>query len=386
MNITHICLCGVSYTENYNYQENYLTKYHSLAGHKVSVITTQYCWDHSKQVKCLDSNYTNQYGVTVFRIPYALKIPFFFNRFIGIFHGLNPLLYNLKPDIIFIHNCQFQDVCKIIKYKKKHPHTKIYIDNHADFSNSAQNWLTRELLYKRYWKKCFKAIEPFTECFYGVLPARVDFLQRIFNTPPSKTKLLLMGADDYEVSKVLSSNTSNEIREKYGIAPDDFVIITGGKIDHAKKQTLLLMEAVKNLKDSKVKLLVFGSLEEDLQDQFYRLCDDNTIHYAGWINGNESYAYFAAADLAVFPGRHSVYWEQVAGLGIPMVCKYWDGTTHVDMGGNVIFLHEDSVSEIQSVLSELIEKPELYHSMKDVALKGKAIFSYENIAKKSIEN
>ena len=43
-----------------------------------------------------------------------------------------------------------------------------------------------------------------------------------------------------------------------------------------------------------------------------------------------------------------MFWEQVAGMGIPMVCKYWEGTTHVDCGGNVKFLYRDSVEEIKS--------------------------------------
>ena len=58
------------------------------------------------------------------------------------------------------------------------------------------------------------------------------------------------------------------------------------------------------------------------------------------IDDFQSYNLFSAADLVVFPGRHSVYWEQVVAIGTPMVVKYWDGTTHIDIGGNCMYLYE----------------------------------------------
>jgi hypothetical protein len=92
------------------------------------------------------------------------------------------------------------------------------------------------------------------------------------------------------------------------------------------------------------------------------------------------------ADLVVFPGRHSVYWEETVGLGIPMVVKYWDGTTHVDVGGNVEFLRKDTEEEIVSVLSGIVGDLPKYQRMKQVAVeKGMQLFSYKNIAKRSIQ-
>ena len=108
-----------------------------------------------------------------------------------------------------------------------------------------------------------------------------------------------------------------------------------------------------------------------------------------FMNGSETYQtdkYYAASDLVVFPGRHSVFWEQVAGLGIPMLCKKWDGTTHVDLGGNVRFLTHDSTKELQSEITKLMNNPKEYEFMKSVAQQeGMKVFSYKNIAKQSLE-
>ena len=104
------------------------------------------------------------------------------------------------------------------------------------------------------------------------------------------------------------------------------------------------------------------------------------------MKGNDSYKYFAASDLVVFPGRHSVYWEQVTGLGVPMLCKEWDGTKHVDLGGNVRFLRHDSTKEIQREIERLLDNPGEYGKMKEVARReGMKVFSYRRIARQSLE-
>ncbi|MFK1961527.1 hypothetical protein ACIXEH_11290 [Bacteroides fragilis] len=74
--------------------------------------------------------------------------------------------------------------------------------------------------------------------------------------------------------------------------------------------------------------------------------DNEKIHYVGWLSSEKTIEYFFASDLAVFPGTHSVLWEQAVGIGIPSIFKYWDGMTHVDLGGNCLFLFENSSEEI----------------------------------------
>lgn len=210
-------------------------------------------------------------------------------------------------------------------------------------------------------------------------------MKNVYKLPPEKTELLVMGADDERVKEALCDKVNLRIRNKYNINKDDFLIVTGGKIDLAKRQTILLMEAVKEIKDSKVKLLVFGSVVDELKDKVKQMCDGKKIKYIGWANEEQSYEYFASADLVVFPGRHSVYWELVAGLGKPMLVKHWEGTTHVDVGGNCEFLYKDTVEEIKSKVLELIENKEEYNHMINASRNNNKKFLYSQIAKKSID-
>ena len=194
-----------------------------------------------------------------------------------------------------------------------------------------------------------------------------------------------MGADDEKVEEAKNPVLIETIREKYNIKADDFLIITGGKIDSAKKQTLLLMEAVKKIKNEKVKLIVFGSVTNELREKVRELVDGERVQYIGWISSEDSYKYFASSDLVVFPGRHSVFWEQVVGLGVPIVAKYWEGTNHIDIGGNCKFLYKDSVDEIYDVILCLInDKKELAQMRKVSESIGMKYFSYKDISYRSI--
>ena len=149
--------------------------------------------------------------------------------------------------------------------------------------------------------------------------------------------------------------------------------------------TLLLMNAVQNIDRKNLKLVIFGSVTQELEEKVKELADGQKVQYIGWVQAKDSYKYFAAADLVVFPGRHSVFWEQVTGQGIPMLVKDWPGTHHVDLGGNVAFLENDCVEEIQKKIEELLDNPDEYKKMKEVAMeKGMKVFSYRNIAKRAL--
>lgn len=385
MRIVHICLVG-GYTEGLHYQENIIIKYQALDGHDVSLITTDHCYTEGVWGLCrTKSDYINPYGVHIIRLPFAFPIPYNVNRQIGIFKGFYKVLEKLMPEIILVHNIQFQDIRKVAAYKKRHPEIKVYVDNHSDLVNSARNWFSRNTLYRFWWKPCAKNIEPYTEKFWGVMPSRVDFLHDIYGIAQNKTDMLVMGADDESVERVENPEIRRMVRERFGILRDDFLIVTGGKIDASKPHTLLLMKAVREITRDNLKLLVFGSIAEELKNDFLSLCDGKKVQYIGWAQSDQAYEYFASADLAAFPGKHSVYWEQVTAQGIPMICRYWDGTTHIDIGGNVEFLTEDSVEEISKKLLQIIDEPGKYAEMKNAAQSElRHDFSYKIIARKSV--
>ncbi len=384
MKIVHLCL-GCFYPDNYSYQENLLPKYHKKLGYDVEVIASTESFDNQGKSCYLETvgSYQNEYDIKVTRLAFKSKSKLCkkLKRYIGVFDTLS--LAN--PDILFIHGGQFLDIDKVVKYLRLHKNVSVYVDNHADFSNSATNWISKTFLHKIIWQHTMHQIEPYTKKFYGVLPARVDFLIDVYKLPPDKCELLVMGADDELVEKAKKSGAKERIRKQFHICDDDFLIVTGGKIDQWKTQTLLLMKAVKNINNSNLKILVFGSVTDELLDQVRSISDGSKIQYIGWIDSKDTYDYFEAADLVVFPGRHSVLWEQATGQGRPMIVKDWPGTHHIDLGGNVMFIMNDCENEIQELIESVLNHPEKLNEMCDIAEKyGISYFSYKNIAERSI--
>ena len=385
MKIVHLCLCSF-FPDNYSYQENMLPKYHKKFGYDVEVIASTRSFDEQGKPCYLDNvgTYQNEYGIKVTRLPYKnnSKIWKRLKRYVGVFDAIS----KAEPDILFIHGGQFLDIDQVVKFLKDHKDVTVFVDNHADFSNSATNWFSKNILHQIVWKRTEHQIEPYAKKFYGVLPVRVDFLKDIYGLPADKCELLVMGADDELVERAKSSGARDRIRKQYGISDSDFLIVTGGKIDQWKTQTLLLMQAVQNINNPSVRLIVFGSVTDELKEQVKNLSDSVKIQYIGWISSEDTYDYFEASDLVVFPGRHSVMWEQVTGQGKPMIVKDWPGTHHVDLGGNVLFLTEDSVGEIQEKIESLLSEPSKLSEMTKIAQeKGMQIFSYADISKRAIE-
>lgn len=367
------------HTDGFSYQENLLPKYQKKCGNEVVILASQYAYDtKGKIVKTSETGYVNGDGILVMRL--AIKQGDYNNRFKK-FKGFYKAIKDIAPDIIFCHLFQFRDILDVMRYKKENPHVKLYVDNHADQYNSASSWLSKNVLHKIIWKYHAKQLEPYVEKFFGVTPARVDFLKDIYKIDPSKIELLPLGADDEAVEKAQKFENLQKKRQQYGLTKDDFVIVTGGKIDHNKPQTLLLMQAVNAIEKENIKLIVFGSVADEYKEQFENLLSEKVKH-VGWRKSEEIYEEFAIADLVVFPGLHSVLWEQAVGMGKPCVFRDIKGFHHIDLKGNCLFFEEDSVS---SYLETLLFAIDSIDQMKAVAeTKGKKVFSYFEIAKKSL--
>ena len=214
-------------------------------------------------------------------------------------------------------------------------------------------------------------------------PWRKTYAADYYQIPSNKTDVLIMGADDEKIDFSARGTIRKQIREKYGIMDTDFLIVTGGKIDK-KKKTDVLMKAVSNF--DKVKLLVFGQVNNDIKDEFDQIQKFNSnIIYIGWIDADKVYDYFFAADLVFFPGQHSVLWEQACASKVPCVFEKWDGMDHVNNGGNSDFVTPVTVETISKKIKELLFTDK-YQQMKEIAESEKTdIYLYSRIAKKSLE-
>ena len=195
-----------------------------------------------------------------------------------------------------------------------------------------------------------------------------------------------MGADDDAVVLARKPNPRQIIRQQFNIPESAFLLVSGCKFTQGKKDILQVMDVVASLQHHfDIRLLIFGSISDEggFRKTFLEKCDDSIIRYVGWINSAEVYNYFEAADLIVFPGLHSVLWEQAVGQGKPCIFKYIAGQTHIDLGGNCLFVYNGTCKEFEDKILEAIHNyPEMLKVARDKGLKE---FSYYEIAKRAIE-
>lgn len=386
MRILHCCLAAF-YIDNYGYQENILPKIHKLQGHDVAIVASTETYLENKSLGYLESgSYINEDDIPVTRLPYISWLPIGITKKLRIYNGLERVITEFKPDIIFMHDTQFLSMRTIVKLAKQNPDLILFADGHTDFINSARGWVSKNILHKIIYKYCAKIIEPYMKSFYGTLPSRVDFINNVYGIPYSKIKLLELGADDssFDISK--KDTIRSHKRKELNIKESDFVLISGGKIDK-RKNIHLLVDALSSLSsvNKNVKLILFGAPNDEMNYLLDKINATENIIYLGWQKPSAIYDLLFASDLGFFPGTHSVLWEQSCGVGLPCVFKKWENMQHVDLGGNCIFIENISSKSIEDTILKLYSDKELYLKMKSVSLKkGISHFSYSAIAKRAI--
>lgn len=383
MKIVHIAP-SAPYNEGWAYQENLLPKYQAKVGNEVTLITTNLTHQNGKIVKTNCESFVSPNGFKVIR----RKRFAFLIRFIDVFLQkiqVYDILKAKKPDFVFYHGLVSSTIFQVTRYKRLiNPNLVIVQDNHLDYNIGfgKQMPLKHKLLVFKH-RLVYALNDKYISKVYGVTPWRRDYAIDVFGVPRDKADVLIMGADDEKVDLQHRKEIRTQIRKQYGVEDNDFLIVTGGKIDK-KKKIDTLMEAVANI--SNVKLLVFGIVLDDLKKEFDALIRRNkNIIYIGWIDSDKVYDYFFAADLVFFPGQHSVLWEQACASKVPCVFEKWDGMDHVNNGGNSDFVSPISVETIKSKIEELRFTPK-YFEMKAVAESDKTdIYLYSKIAEKSLE-
>ncbi|MGD6730442.1 MAG: glycosyltransferase family 4 protein [Pleomorphochaeta sp.] len=382
MRIVHISACS-PYNNYWGYQENLLPKYQKKLGHEVFVIVSNKKHQNGEIIEVKESRYYLDDGVLIIRRRNNLYFPRYLSKRI-IYMKSFDLLCEFNPDLIFIHGLGHISSIDAIKYKKKRNANCIIVaDNHGDYLiNKASNkfkYISLNLFYKGYNQYAQK----YYDKVFGVTPLRKKYAEEIYGIKSVKTDLLLMGADVDKINFDKKDEISKFIRNQYNLGTNDFVVITGGKFD-THKNIGFLLETIQKI--PQIKLLVFGSFTTETESIKNEYKNSVNINFVGWLNSSEIYNYFLASNLAVFPGRHSVLWEQAVACGIPCVFQDFVGMHHVDVGGNCIFLNGSDENELYNILFELKEKNNRFNELKSIAEKrGTKEFSYLTIANNLFE-
>ena len=371
------------YNDYWGYQDNLLPKYQKKLGHDVTVITTNLMHQDGGIAEIAPNDYRLNDGERIIRLKYKQYPVAVLTKLFSKLE-IYELLKSIRPDFIFYHGLISNTIFDVIRYiRKDNPQCVLVQDNHFDYNIGSHSTGLKKLLGRGYFRFINRLANPYVSRVYGVTPWRKQYAEDYFRIPPEKTDVLIMGADDEKIDFANREQIRSDIRNQFGFTEDDFVIVTGGKIDRNKKTTLL-MEACRNT--DHVKLLIFGNVKEDVKQEFDEiLSESENITYIGWIDADQVYNYFFASDLVFFPGQHSVLWEQACASKVPCVFEKWEGMEHVNNGGNSDFVSPVTVESLREKILEL-KYTDKYAKMKQIAESDKTdIYLYSRIAEKSLE-
>lgn len=379
MRILNIAM-GANFTEGYSYQDNLLSEYQHKLGHTVAVLTGLTTWNECGQkIQTFPCDIVMDNGVRLIRIKSGNKII----NAVGYYPQINKILTNYKPDLIFIHGlCNFIPI-QAIKYKIKYPQTILVADNHQDKDNFNFKKFPFFLMVKLWrigwtrWSKYFNYI-------YGTTSWRKDFAIYCFGIPENKADVLPLGVDTDNLCKD-AFKVRCEIRKQLNIDRDAFVFIHGGKMN-SDKRTIDIIESFSRIRDNNIRLILFGSVAENIRNQFDNLLEkDQRIVYVGYVKSKTVHKYFYASDFSLFPGLHSVLWEEAIGCGLPGLYQSFSSCDHTNMYGNSILIKADTNSEeIFQIMDKVSQDKSFYENLKKNASRASHDFSYYDIAAKSI--
>jgi 1,2-diacylglycerol 3-alpha-glucosyltransferase len=385
--VLHCCLAAF-YIDDFGYQENVLPRVHRDQGHEVMIVaSTETYLDRVNLGYAEAGTYLSTDSIRVTRLPYLRWLPEKLARKLRIYRGLQKEIESFRPDVLFLHDCQFLSIVTIVRYARRNG-TAVYVDCHTDLVNSARSWLSRVILHGMLYRACARWVAPVTRKFYATLPLRADFLEKVYGVSPLQIELLPFGVDDDRIDFDARDATRSEVRRTLRIGDDQVVFATGGKIDR-RKNIHALIDSFITQSDSgglgDAVLIVFGEPEPGLRDVMARAARHERVRVVGWVAAENVHRYLWAADVAIFPGTHSVLWEEAVGLGLPCVFKRWPGIEHVDLGGNCLMLDLVTDQGLDEALLTLATDRAAVGRMREVAeVRGREEFSYSRIARKAL--
>lgn len=289
----NICMFAANYlpniggVERYNF---YLAKYLLKKGHKVTIVTNNVFGLKSHEI--ID-------GVEIYRIDCHNVMN---GRYPIYKHGKNlrntlAELKDKKFDFVVVHTRFYFHSILGAKFAYKNNIPCITIEHgsaHSTINNKVLDkmgeWLEHAVTAR---------LKHYCKHFYGVSKAACDWSGHF----GIKSEGVLYNAIDLSEIEEKLSRANDELYKKYNI-PDDAVVVLYASRLVEEKGILKLMQAVRNLKDKNVYLLICGAgpCEEEVKKQVEQEKEANLI-MLGSLKNEQVVSLLKRSDIACLPSR-----------------------------------------------------------------------------------
>ncbi|MCF8070592.1 MAG: glycosyltransferase family 4 protein [Desulfobacterales bacterium] len=319
MKIAHLCLSNY-YADNYYYQENLLSKMHKESGHTVLIVASTLTMSPTGYVFTDSGHYVNEFGIDVVRVDYATCLPVQVMVKLRAYKGVYRILREFSPEIVIFHGVSAFELLTVAKYVRQNPNVKLYADNHGDFNNSAKNRLSKWLLHYIYYRLIIKQTLPEILKVFCISIETMDFVRRVYRIPKDKIEYLPLGGIIFDEDEYCTRR--NEKRKELGLNDETILAVQAGKMGKSKK-AVETIKTIQNTKPTNIRLLLIGSIKDEIRNEILPLLDDPQIIFAGWKSPDELQSYLCAADLYLQPGGASSTTQNALCCRCPVALNDW---------------------------------------------------------------
>ena len=280
----------------------------------------------------------------------------------------------------------------ISKQLKKNDYDKVLLENHPT-QYLCLKLRKNYIKYKnRYYYHCHNELPGTYGCNEIIKDTNTvlcvsDYIARNFKKvtgiSDKKLKVLRNGIDYDRFSKEVDDDTIKSLKEKYDIKNNEKVLLFTGRITW-EKGVKELIESLKNLKYENYKLLILGSVLNDIiikttyQEEIEKLVEEmkEKVIFTGFVNYDEISNYYALADIAILPS----VCEDAAPLtviealvsGLPIITTKSGGIPEYAKDGSAIVLEKDEalVDNLTIAIDKLLNDEE---KIRDMSKKSKDV-------------
>lgn len=357
MNILHIGLVS-HFTESMLYQDNYLSELNAQDGHNVVFITDVFIYRDGKLIETVECDKVLDNKVRLIRLKYDYIINTFISRKIQKVKKIVKYLNILEPDVILYHGLCGYELMDVARYVKNNRDVLFYIDSHENFNNTAKNIISK-LAYKYIHGFFIKKALPYAKKILYIGYPEKKYIKEMYDISEDKLEYFPLGGIiiDKEIQKKYRQEIINDMS-----FPNDVIICShSGKIDKLKK-TDQVIKAFSNVRDNRFRLLIYGSIQDELKTEINSLIEkDKRIYFLGWKNSNQQERILAATDLYIQPGSASATAQVALCCGCALIVNK---EYYLESFRDNVF-YADNSKEIEVILYQIASDINVLKNMKE---------------------
>lgn len=316
----HILHIEESFIPNLGYQTNLLAKYMAMAGHKITILSTDLEKIVDTQKVYLSNDIVKQeidlydtYGIEIKRVPVRRIIS---NR-CQWDKSVFKLIRQIEPDIIYLHGNDSLLAIQYFLFYLKNYNIPVVTDSHM-LEVASKNRFAK--IFRMFYRKFVTSI--LVKNRIPVIRVVDDpFINKAYNIPYDISPLMSFGSDIELFCP--NKKVRKDFRKANDISDSDLVVIYAGKLSK-DKEGLFFANAIKeklNIKNRNVVSVIIGTTVgeygKQVEEKFSE--SENIILRFPLQKYTDLSKFFQMADIGLIPSAASLTFYDMQASGLPII-------------------------------------------------------------------